>query len=47
LISGRSREEVAALLERRRPLYARASYTVDASGDPDSVAAQVFALWSK
>jgi shikimate kinase len=47
LIHGRTQGEVAALLERRRPLYGRATFTVDASADPEDVAQEVLELWSR
>jgi shikimate kinase len=47
LIRGRRPEEVEALLERRRPLYARAGFTVDAAREPEVVAGEVLELWSK
>jgi shikimate kinase len=47
LISGRRPEEVAELLERRRPLYTRARFTVDAAREPAAIAEDVFGLWSK
>jgi shikimate kinase len=47
LISGRQPDEVEALLERRRPLYSRATFTVEAARDPDTVAEEVFKLWRR
>jgi shikimate kinase len=47
LIRGRRPEEVAALLEQRRPLYSRATFTVDAGRLPSVIANEVFELWSK
>jgi shikimate kinase len=46
LIAHRTREEVEALFERRRPRYEQAMHRVDAGGDPSSVAADVLKLWS-
>jgi shikimate kinase len=45
LISGRLRQEVQGLFERRRERYAQASFTVDADRSPDEVATDVLALW--
>jgi shikimate kinase len=47
LISGRQPGEVEALLERRRSLYSRATFTVDAGRDPDTVAEEVLELWRR
>lgn len=46
LIARRSRAEVEALYERRRPRYEQAAHRVDADRDPDAVAADVMKLWS-
>ena len=46
LIAHRTRDEVEALFERRRPRYEEASYRVDAGRDPSAVAADVLKLWS-
>ncbi len=46
LIAARSRDEVEALLETRRPRYAAAAHRVDADGAPDAVAGEVLNLWS-
>jgi len=46
LIARRSRDEVLALFETRRPRYEEAAYRVDAERDPDRVAAEVIKLWS-
>jgi shikimate kinase len=46
LIAHRSREEVEALFERRRPRYEEASHRVDAQRDPAAVAADVLKIWS-
>ena len=47
LIRNRRAEEVAELLERRRPLYSRAAFTVDAGRLPSLIADEIFELWSK
>lgn len=46
LLAGRSRAEVEALLERRRPRYMKARRTVDGDRPVDVVAAEVLQLWS-
>ena len=46
LIAGRSRDEVEDLFVRRRIRYEQASHRVDADRPPDTVAADVLALWS-
>ena len=45
LITGRLKEEVQALFERRRARYEEASFRVDADRSPDDVATDVLALW--
>jgi shikimate kinase len=47
LIRDRQRAEVEALLDRRRPLYRRATFTVDAAPDAEVVAQEVLTLWQK
>ena len=47
LIRGRRPDEVEALLESRRPLYGRATFTVDAGRDAEAIADEVLRLWSK
>ena len=46
LASGRSRDEVEALFERRRPRYERAMHRVDGSRPVGVVADEVIKLWS-
>jgi len=46
LAANRSRGEVEALLEERRPRYEQASHRVDADRPLDVVAAEVLKLWS-
>jgi shikimate kinase len=46
LASGRSREEVESLFERRRPRYERALHRVDGDHPPEVVANEVIKLWS-
>jgi shikimate kinase len=46
LIAHRTREEVEALFERRRPRYEQAAHRVDADRDPEVVAGEVLKLWS-
>ena len=46
LALGRTREEVEALLDRRRPRYEEASHRVDADAPLDVVASEVMKLWS-
>lgn len=46
LIAHRSREDVEALFERRRPRYEEAPHRVDAQGDPGAVANDVLKIWS-
>jgi shikimate kinase len=46
LISGRSRAELEALLERRRPRYRQAVHRVDADRPALVVADEVLGLWS-
>ena len=46
LVTGRLRQEVESLLDRRRPRYEQATHRVDADRPPDDVAADVLALWS-
>jgi shikimate kinase len=46
LIAHRTREDVEALFERRRPRYEQAMHRVDAERDPDAVAGEVLKLWS-
>jgi len=42
MLSGRTREQAAALYETRKPFYAKAGLTVDTTGlNPDQVAAEV------
>ena len=47
LIRTRSPGEVQALLESRRPLYARATFSVDAGRDAEQVAEEVLELWQR
>jgi len=46
LAAGRTREQLQALLETRRPRYEEATHRVDANGDSETVAAEVIRLWS-
>jgi shikimate kinase len=46
LAIGRTREELGALLEERRPLYRRALYLVDADRPVEVIAEEVLQLWS-
>jgi shikimate kinase len=46
LASGRSRKEVLALFERRRPRYEQALHRVDGDRPPAVVADEVIKLWS-
>ncbi len=46
LASGRSRDEVEALFERRRPRYEQAQHRVDGDRPPPQVADEVIKLWS-
>jgi shikimate kinase len=46
LASGRSREEVLALFERRRPRYEQAAHRVDGDRPAELVADEVITLWS-
>jgi len=46
LASGRSRDEVLSLFERRRPRYEQAGHRVDGDRPPDVVAEEVITLWS-
>jgi len=46
LASGRSREEVLFLFERRRPRYEQAAHRVDGDRSADAVADEVIKLWS-
>jgi shikimate kinase len=46
LASGRSREEVLALFERRRPRYEQATHRVDGDRPVELVADEVIKLWS-
>ena len=46
LAAARSRSELQALLEERRPRYEQADHTVDANGPLDLVAAEVLRVWS-
>jgi shikimate kinase len=46
LASGRSREEVQSLFERRRPRYEQALNRVDGDRPPSVVADEVIKLWS-
>lgn len=46
LVAGRTRAELEALLEQRRPRYQEATHRVDANGPPDLVAGEVMTLWS-
>jgi len=46
LASGRSREEVLSLFDRRRPRYEQAAHRVDGDRPPEVVADEVIKLWS-
>jgi shikimate kinase len=46
LARNRSRDELEALLEERRPRYEQASHRVDADRPADIVATEVLKLWS-
>lgn len=46
LASGRSRNDVEALFERRRPRYEQALHRVDGARSPAEVADEVIKLWS-
>jgi shikimate kinase len=46
LASGRSREEVLSLFERRRPRYEQAAHRVDGDRAVEAVADEVIKLWS-
>ena len=46
LIAHRTRDEVEALFERRRPRYEEATHRIDANRDPEVVATEVLKLWS-
>jgi shikimate kinase len=46
LASGRSRDEVEALFERRRLRYEQAQHRVDGDRPPAQVADEVIKLWS-
>ena len=46
LASGRSREEVQSLFERRRPRYEQAMHRVDGDRRPAEVADEVIKIWS-
>ena len=46
LASGRSREEVLALFDQRRPRYEQAAHRVDGDRPPEVVADEVIKLWS-
>jgi shikimate kinase len=46
LASGRSRDEVLSLFERRRPRYEQAAHRVDGDRLVEVVAAEVIKLWS-
>jgi shikimate kinase len=46
LAAGRTREQLQALLDARRPRYEQAMHRVDANRDPEVVAAEVATLWS-
>jgi shikimate kinase len=46
LLAGRSRQELEALLEQRRPRYREAVHVVDADRPADVVAEEVLKLWS-
>jgi len=46
LLASKSREELEALLEQRRPRYLEAVHRVDADRPADVVAAEILELWS-
>lgn len=46
LVARRTKEEVEALFERRRPRYEQATHRVDGDRDAVTVASEVMALWS-
>jgi shikimate kinase len=46
LLAGRSRADLEALLERRRPRYMEAIHRVDGDRPADLVAAEIVQLWS-
>jgi shikimate kinase len=46
LASGRSREDVLSLFDRRRPRYEQAAHRVDGDRPPELVADEVIKLWS-
>jgi shikimate kinase len=46
LASGRSRDDVESLFERRRPRYEQARHRVDGDRPPAEVADEVIKLWS-
>jgi shikimate kinase len=46
LATGRSRSELEALLEERRPRYEKASHRVDADRRPDVIAEEVLNIWN-
>jgi len=46
LATGRSRSELEALLDERRPRYEQASHRVDAGRRPDVIADEVLTIWS-
>jgi shikimate kinase len=46
LAAGRSRAELEALLEQRRPRYEQANYRVDGDRSPEVVATETLKLWS-
>ena len=46
MIARRSREDVEALFERRRPRYEQARHRVDGDRDAATVAGEVMSLWS-
>lgn len=46
LLFGRSREDVEALFQRRRPRYEQALHRVDGDREADVVVAEVAKLWS-
>jgi shikimate kinase len=46
LASGRSRDDVESLFERRRPRYEQALHRVDGDRPPAEVAEEVIKLWS-
>jgi shikimate kinase len=46
LVAGRSRTQLAALLDARRSRYEEADHTVDANRALDAIATEVLRLWS-